>query len=174
MGYWIIFTESMEFPDNFAFNIPLLIFSPVVEFTIEILGASVYPFPPLVTIMLSIVFEFLIVISGDMYAMGCKVLSEEYSKPSLIIRSSLILPIFFDFGTIYASFPFFVFSPSNIGSFLYPDPPETMLILWIGPFAEIEFVLYLKISHSFCEYVNFSGIFVKEILNVVDPIPEIL
>ena len=99
MGYWIIFTESIEFPDNFAFNIPLLIFFPVIEFTIEILGASVYPFPPLITVILSIVFEFLIVMRGDMYAIGCKVLSEEYSKPSLIIRSSLTFPIVFDFGT---------------------------------------------------------------------------
>ena len=81
LGYWTIFIESIEFPDNIAFKIPLSIFSPLIEFTIEIFGALVYPFPPLRTIMLLIVFEFLIDIRGDIYAIGCKVLSEEYSKP---------------------------------------------------------------------------------------------
>jgi hypothetical protein len=49
------------------------------------------------------VFEFLIVINGDMYAVGCKVLSEEYSNPSLIILISLALPIVVDFEIMYAS-----------------------------------------------------------------------
>ena len=44
----------------------------------------------------------------------------------------------------------------------------------MGPFADIEFVVYDKASHSFWEYVSFSGTLTKEILKVVDPIPEIL
>jgi hypothetical protein len=50
--------------------------------------------------MIPIVFEFLIVISGDIDAVGCKVLSEEYSNPSLMILISLALPINVDFGVI--------------------------------------------------------------------------
>ena len=44
----------------------------------------------------------------------------------------------------------------------------------IGPFADIEFVLYSKVSHWFWEYDNFSGILFKEKLKVVDPTPKIL
>jgi hypothetical protein len=99
-GCCIILTESIEFPDSFASNIPLSIFSPVSEFTIITDGASVYPLPPSVTVIIPIVFEFLIVISGDIDAVGCKVLSEEYSNPSLIILTSFALPIDVDFGVI--------------------------------------------------------------------------
>ena len=99
-GCCIILTESIEFPDNFASNIPLSIFSPVSEFTIIIDGESVYPLPPSVTVMIPIVFEFLIVINGDMNAIGCKVLSEEYWNPSLTILTSFALPIDVDFEVI--------------------------------------------------------------------------
>ena len=77
-GCRTILTEFIELPDSFASNIPLSISSPVSEFTITTNGALVYPFPPLVTVIIPIVFEFLIVINGDMNAIGCKVLSEEY------------------------------------------------------------------------------------------------
>ena len=50
--------------------------------------------------MIPIVLEFLIVTSGDIDADGCKVLSEEYSNPSLMILTSFALPIDFDFGII--------------------------------------------------------------------------
>ena len=50
--------------------------------------------------MIPIVFEFLIVISGDINAVGCKVLSEEYWNPSLIILTSFALPIDVDLGVI--------------------------------------------------------------------------
>ena len=95
-----ILTESIEFPDSFASNIPLSIFSPVLEFAIITDGASVYPFPPLLTVIIPIVFEFLIVINGDINAIGCKVLSEEYWNPSLIILTSFALPIDVDFGVM--------------------------------------------------------------------------
>ena len=90
----------MEFPTNFTSKIPLSIFLPVVAFTITATGGLLYPFPPSITEILSIVFESLIVISGDMYAVGCRVLSEEYSNPSLIILTSFALPIVDDFAII--------------------------------------------------------------------------
>ena len=99
-GCCIILTESIEFPDRFASNIPLSIFSPVSEFTIITDGASVYPLPPSVTEIIPIVLEFLIVTNGDIDADGCNVLSEEYSNPSLMILISLALPINVDFGVI--------------------------------------------------------------------------
>lgn len=83
-----------------------------------------------------------------MYAVGCNVLSEEYSNPSLIILISLALPIVVDFEIIYASRPSLEFDPIKIGDFLYSDPPETMLILLIPPFADVELVKYFKTSHS--------------------------
>ena len=49
-----------------------------------------------------------------------------------------------------------------------------MLILLMGPFADKEDVLYSKVSHSFWEYDNFSGILSSEILKVVDPTPKTL
>jgi hypothetical protein len=64
--------------------------------------------------------------------------------------------------------------PMNVGSFLYPDPPETILILLIEPFADSEVVVYSSLSHSFCVYVSFSGFSDKEIVNVVAPMPEIV
>ena len=109
-----------------------------------------------------------------MYAVGCKVLSEEYSNPSLIILISLALPIVVDFEIMYASWPSLEFDPIKIGDFLYSDPPETILILLIPPFADVELVKYFKTSHWSWEYFKFSGNMSKEILKVVDPIPEIL
>ena len=46
------------------------------------------------------VLEFFIVTDFGTDASGCKVLSEEYSKPSLMILIWLILPIVLDFGII--------------------------------------------------------------------------
>ena len=57
------------------------------------------------TVIIPIVFESLIVINGDIKALGCKVLSEEYSKPSLIILTFPLFPIVFDSATIEASTP---------------------------------------------------------------------
>ena len=96
-GFCIILTEFIVFPDRVASSIPLLIFSPVSVFTITIDGASVYPLPPFVTITESIVFEFLIIISGDTAAIGCKVLSDEYWNPSSIILTSFAFPMDVDF-----------------------------------------------------------------------------
>ena len=52
-----------------------------------------------------------------MYAVGCKVLSEEYSNPSLIILISLALPIVVDFEIMYASWPSLEFDPIKIEDF---------------------------------------------------------
>ena len=173
-GVCIIFTEAIEDPDNFASNIPLLIFCPVLESTITIRGEFIYWFPPLVTVTTPIVFEFLIEITGDMYEIGCKVLSEGYSNPSSRILTSLALPMDVDIATIKASFPSIELDPTKIGIFLYPYPPETIFILSIGPLAVNDFVLYFNVLHSFWEYFNFSGFSVKVILKVVEPIPETL
>lgn len=99
-GSCTTFTAEMELPVITASNIPLSILSPVMESTIAIDGALIYPLPPSITVMASIVFEFLIEITGDIYAVGCKVLSEEYSNPSSIILTSLTFPIFCDFAII--------------------------------------------------------------------------
>jgi len=118
LGCCSTFTSEMEFPVNFTSKIPPSIFFPVVEFTSTIDGGLVYPFPPSITEIVSIVFESLIVITGDMNAVGCKVLSEEYSNPSLIILTSFALPIVDDFAIIYASLPSKEFNDTNTGSFL--------------------------------------------------------
>jgi hypothetical protein len=61
-----------------AFKTPELIFSPVIEFTITTSGACVYPLPPLSTRTDSNVFEFIVIIFGDINAVGLKVGSKEY------------------------------------------------------------------------------------------------
>ena len=109
-----------------------------------------------------------------MYAIGFKVLSEEYSNPSLIILTSFGFPSVVDFGTMYAPVPFSEFEPVKIGNFLYPVPPEIISILSIAPCADFELVDYSKTLHSLCEYDNFSGITFSDMLKVVDPIPDTL
>ena len=48
--------------------------------------------------------EFLIVIIAGIFAFGCKVLSEEYSNPSLIILTFFVLPIDLEDAIKLASF----------------------------------------------------------------------
>ena len=97
------------------------------------------------TVIIPIVFESLIVINGDMKAFGCKVLSEEYSKPSLIILTFPLFPIVSDSATIEASVPLTEFVELKSGTFLYPLPPETILILLMGPCALTEVVVYFNV-----------------------------
>ena len=55
---------------------------------------------------------------------------------------------------------------------MYPDPPEIILILLIGPSAVKEFVEYSKVEHSDESYDNFSGTLLSAMLKVVSPTPE--
>ena len=77
-------------------------------------------------------------------------MSEEYSKPSLIILTFSILPIVLDCGIIKASLaPIVEDDPTYFGNDLYPDPGENIFILSIGPLVNNDFVEYFKVSHSF-------------------------
>ena len=84
---------------------PLLIFSRVDGLTIVTAGASIKNLPPSVTLTKPTVLESLIVINGEISAVGCRVLSEEYSNPSLITLTVSALPMVLEVGTIYASLP---------------------------------------------------------------------
>ena len=85
------------------------------------------------------------VINGDISAFGCKVLSDEYSNPSLIILTFFALPIVFDFATIAASTPLVEVIDEKSGNCLYPLPPEIISILSIGPCTLVELVVVLHI-----------------------------
>ena len=77
-------------------------------------------------------------------------MSEEYSKPSLIILTFSTSPIELDCGIIKASLdPIVEDPPTYFGNDLYPDPDENISILLIGPLANNEFVEYFKVSQSF-------------------------
>ena len=82
------------------------------------------------------------------FAFGCKVLSDEYSNPSLITLTLLVLPTDLDFAIKFASTAVVLEDPTKFGNFLYPDPPETILILLIGPSAVNEVVEYSIVEHS--------------------------
>ena len=134
-------------PTIVAFKIPELIFSPVDEFTMTTSGACVYPLPPLSTRTDSNVFEFIVIILGDMNAVGFKVGSKEYSNSSFTILNSFMLPIEFDFASKYASLPLEEVTSLMIGIFLYPYPPEIIFNLSIPPDAVVDDVVYFKLSH---------------------------
>ena len=95
-GSWRTSTEDMEFPVIFALRIPLSIFCPEPVLTITRFGASVKFLPPLVTVTIPIVLESFNVTIAGIFAFGCRVLSDEYSNPSLIILTLLVLPTEFD------------------------------------------------------------------------------
>ena len=61
--------------------------------------------------------EFLILIKGEIYANGFKVLSDEYSKPSLIILTCKGLPIALDFGKMVRLTPSVEEVPTRVGNF---------------------------------------------------------
>ena len=81
----------IELPIKSREKIPLSITFFVTESIILIVGSFKYPLPPLATNIFPIVFDSFIVINGDIDALGFKVLSDEYSKPSLIILRLLRL-----------------------------------------------------------------------------------
>ena len=90
----------------------------------------------------------MIEITGDTNASGFKVLSDEYSKPGFKILTLLILFIVFESGNKLALTPWVDPILTNEGNFLYPTPPKFILILSMGPFADFDWVVYLKISVS--------------------------
>ena len=77
-----------------------------------------YPSPPFITSTFEILYEDSIVISGEIYAIGLKVLSEAYSNPWFKILTSFILPISSDFAVIYAPVPSEDITSTNVGNFL--------------------------------------------------------
>lgn len=100
------------------------------------------------TVIIPIVFESINSIFGFIAAFGLKVLSEEYSKSLLKILNSFGFPILVESKTIDALFPSAEFDPLRDGGLVYPDPPEIILILSIGPFAEVDVVVYFRVLHS--------------------------
>ena len=54
----------------------------------------------------------------------------------------------FDSAIIEASFPLREFVESKSGTFLYPLPPEIILISFIGPCALTDVVVYSTVEHS--------------------------
>ena len=116
--------------------------------TTTICGGEVYPAPPVVIVTIPIVFESFNLIFGDIKTCGLKVISEEYSKFSLIILVSLIFPIVSEFKETDKFFPLIVFTFESDGNFLYSDPPDIILILFTGPEDDVEVVVYSKLSHS--------------------------
>ena len=104
--------------------------------------------PPSSTATLEIVLAFLIVTNVGIAAVGCRVLSEGYSKPSFKILVWLIFPIPSDFAIKYAPWPFTESVPLKIGILLNPTPEEIVLILEIPPEEVLEFVVYFRTSHS--------------------------
>ena len=109
-------------PANDALNKPASILSLVVGCTMCTFGADRYPPPPLVTVTTPIVFEFSTTIKGEINAFGFKVLSDEYSNPSLIILTWFALPIDFEEGITYAPVPEVLSIPLKLGNLLYPVP----------------------------------------------------
>ena len=142
--------------------------------TTIIVGGFTYPDPPEVMVTIPIVLESFKIIFGDILAFGCKVLSEEYSNFSLITLDSLSKPISLEPKETDKFLPFVVFTDESAGNFLYWDPPDIRLTLFTGPDADVEVVVYSKLSHSKDVYENFSGDSCKEIWKVVDPIPKTL
>ena len=104
-GSCSIVTLVIELSVISAKRTPLLIFSRVDGLTTVTAGASIKNLPPSVTLTKPTVLESLIVINGEISAVGCRVLSEEYSNPSLITLTVSALPIVLEVGTIYASLP---------------------------------------------------------------------
>ena len=93
-------------------------------------------------------FESLAETKTGTFAFGCSVLSEEYSNPWFIILTLFAFPTEPDLAIKYASFAVVFEDPTKFGNFLYPDPPETMLILLIGPSTFNDSVVYSKEEHS--------------------------
>ena len=89
------------------------------------------------------------------------------------MRTLLILLIDFDNAKTLEFTPSAVVTLEMPGNFLYPNPPDAKFNLPIPPTAFDELVVYDKSSHSDGVYVNFSGIESRDMLNVVDPIPNI-
>ena len=108
-----------------------------------------------------------------MKASGCNVLSEEYSNPSFITLVSIMFPISSELRETNRFSPFAEVTFDKEGSFLYSDPPDKSFILFAGPDADREVVVYSNLSHSVDEYDNFSGFCCNETWNVVVPTPEI-
>ena len=164
-----IFNSTIEFPANVGIIDPLSNNSLVSLLTTIIWGAETYPDPPETIVAIPIVLESFNTIFGDMKASGCKVLSEEYSNPSLIILVLLIIPISLEFKETNKFSPFAEVILEIEGNFLYPEPPDNKCILFAGPDAVNEVVVYSKLSHSVDAYDNLSGDFCKEIWNVDTP-----
>ena len=141
-------TSVIELPDNIGLNKPLSNSVLVSLFTTTNLGASTYPTPPFVTVIIPTVFESFSVIFGDMKASGWRVLSEEYSNPSFTIFVSNTLPIVLVSNVTSKFLPLELLTPLNNGSFLYPVPTETKCILSTAPDAEVDLVVYSKLSQS--------------------------
>ena len=174
LGGTSIIKSVIELPVSFASITPFFTSVLVPLLIMTIVGGNVYPDPPEVIVTIPIVFESFKIIFGDIKTFGFKVLSEEYSNFSLIDLVSLTKPILLDFKETDKFLPFIVLTFESEGNFLYWDPPDISLTLFTGPDADIEVVVYSKLSHSEEVYVNFSGDFCKEIWKVVDPIPKTL
>ena len=116
-GLTIISMPFIELPTKFVLKTPLLIFSLVIESTRFTFGDDKYPLPDSLTVTTPMVFEFLIVINGDMNALGFKVLSDEYSNPSLIILIWFVFPIDFDLAITCPPLPSVEEVPTKLGNF---------------------------------------------------------
>ena len=107
-------------------------------------------------------------IKGEIYAFGFRVLSDEYSNPSLIILTWFALPTDFEAGIIYAPDPVAkVPIPIKLGNLLYPNPLKSIPTLWTPPVAVRDVVLYSKVLASDDVYDNLSGTCLNNISNVV-------
>ena len=96
-GFASILIFWIDVPVSETSNEPEFITSLLVELTIVIDGALVYPPPALTISTLEIVLEFLTVINGDIEAWGLNVKSGEYMKLSVMLLVWFKFPNSFKF-----------------------------------------------------------------------------
>ena len=100
--------------------------------------------PPFSTLIATILSEFFVLITGDNFAIGVKVLSDAYSNPIFKISVFSILLLVVDDGNNLAFIPWVEATLTNFGKDLYPEPPDIKLTLLIAPLSFLDVVVYFN------------------------------